>query len=85
MIQRGSGSDPTALYAAGSCTHTGAFEGKIGLLPHINTLSLSEKMYYEEDAPRSARSVGYGSPRDDRFYTPRTVARSNSNSNSEEW
>uniref|UniRef100_A0A7S3HME0 Uncharacterized protein n=1 Tax=Spumella elongata TaxID=89044 RepID=A0A7S3HME0_9STRA len=42
-------------------------------------------MYYEEDAPRSARSVGYGSPRDDRFYTPRTVARSNSNSNSEEW
>ena len=42
-------------------------------------------MYYEDDAPRSARSVGYGSPRDDRFYTPRTVARSNSNSNSEEW
>ena len=42
-------------------------------------------MYYEEDTPRSARSVGYGSPRDDRFYTPRTVARSNSNSNSEEW
>jgi len=31
------------------------------------------------------RSVGHGSPRDDRFYTPRTVARSNSNSNSEEW
>eukprot|EP00428_Durinskia_dybowskii_P067054 CAMPEP_0170370428 /NCGR_PEP_ID=MMETSP0117_2-20130122/8506_1 /TAXON_ID=400756 /ORGANISM="Durinskia baltica, Strain CSIRO CS-38" /LENGTH=282 /DNA_ID=CAMNT_0010625203 /DNA_START=133 /DNA_END=981 /DNA_ORIENTATION=+ len=39
----------------------------------------------DEDTPRSARSVGYGSPRDDRFYTPRTVARSNSNSNSEEW
>ena len=39
----------------------------------------------DEDTPRSARSIGYGSPRDDRFYTPRTVARSNSNSNSEEW
>lgn len=39
----------------------------------------------DEDTPRSARSVGYGSPRDDRFFTPRTVARSNSNSNSEEW
>lgn len=32
------------------------------------------------------RSQGYSSsPRDDRFYTPRTIARSNSNSNSEEW
>lgn len=39
----------------------------------------------DEDTPRSARSIGYGSPRDDRFFTPRTVARSNSNSNSEEW
>jgi hypothetical protein len=37
----------------------------------------------DEDTPRSARSIGYGSPRDDRFFTPRTVARSNSNSNSE--
>lgn len=39
----------------------------------------------DEETPRSARSIGYASPRDDRFYTPRTVARSNSNSNSEEW
>lgn len=33
-----------------------------------------------EDTPRS-----YTSPRDDRFYTPRTIARSNSASNSDEW
>jgi hypothetical protein len=38
----------------------------------------------DEETPRSGRSIGY-SPRDDRFFTPRTVARSNSNSNSEEW
>jgi hypothetical protein len=36
----------------------------------------------DEDTPRS---VGFGSPRDDRFYTPRTIARTNSNSNSDEW
>lgn len=34
----------------------------------------------EEDTPRS-----YTSPRDDRFFTPRTIARSNSASNSDEW
>eukprot|EP01038_Epipyxis_sp_PR26KG_P008569 gene8569-11579_t len=34
----------------------------------------------EEDTPRS---VGYGSPRDERFYTPRTFLRSNSSS--DEW
>ena len=37
------------------------------------------------DTPRSSRSLGYGSPRDERFYTPRTVARENSASNSDEW
>jgi hypothetical protein len=36
----------------------------------------------EDDTPRS---IGYGSPRDDRFYTPRAFIRSNSNSNSDEW
>jgi hypothetical protein len=34
----------------------------------------------DEDTPRS-----YTSPRDDRFFTPRTIARSNSASNSDEW
>jgi hypothetical protein len=34
----------------------------------------------DDDTPRS-----YTSPRDDRFYTPRTIARSNSASNSDEW
>ena len=34
----------------------------------------------EEDTPRS-----YTSPRDDRFFTPRTIARSGSQSNSDEW
>lgn len=33
-----------------------------------------------DDTPRSLTS-----PRDDRFYTPRTIARSNSTSNSDEW
>lgn len=33
-----------------------------------------------DDTPRS-----YASPRDDRFFTPRTIARSNSASNSDEW
>lgn len=33
-----------------------------------------------DDTPRSLTS-----PRDDRFYTPRTIARSNSASNSDEW
>lgn len=34
----------------------------------------------DDDTPRS-----YASPRDDRFFTPRTIARSNSASNSDEW
>jgi hypothetical protein len=34
----------------------------------------------DDDTPRS-----YTSPRDDRFFTPRTIARSNSASNSDEW
>ncbi|KAJ1403182.1 ankyrin repeat-containing domain protein [Ochromonadaceae sp. CCMP2298] len=37
----------------------------------------------DADTPRS---LGYGSPRDDRFFTPRAhVGRSNSSTNSEEW
>ena len=35
----------------------------------------------ESDTPRS---IGYGSPRDDRFFTPRSIGRENS-SNSDEW
>lgn len=35
----------------------------------------------ENDTPRS---MGYGSPRDDRFFTPRSIGRENS-SNSDEW
>lgn len=47
-----------------------------------------------EDTPRSTRSNlsqtsatprSQTSPRDDRFFTPRTIARSNSASNSDEW
>mmetsp|Transcript_17158 Transcript_17158/g.38603 ORF Transcript_17158/g.38603 Transcript_17158/m.38603 type:complete len:299 (+) Transcript_17158:87-983(+) len=41
-----------------------------------------------ETLSSTPRSVGCGSPRDDRFFTPRTVARSNSinsTSNSDEW
>lgn len=49
----------------------------------ISFLLLAGKMEYKgtsDDTPRSLTS-----PRDDRFYTPRTIARSNSTSNSDEW
>lgn len=39
----------------------------------------------DQVSPRDTpRSIGYGSPRDERFYTPRSVMRGNS-SNSDEW
>ncbi|RYH20322.1 ankyrin repeat domain-containing protein [archaeon] len=49
----------------------------------FNQIVRSQKLKMDEDTPRS-----YTSPRDDRFFTPRTIARSNStstNGNSEDW
>ena len=79
----------THLQQLHNCASDSAAEGKLsylncGLASSWCFFTVFHKML-DEDTPRSARSGGYGSPRDDRFFTPRTVARSNSNSNSEEW
>lgn len=58
----------------------------VHVLVHIfNSMLESARSQDARDTPRSARSHGYGSPRDERFFTPRTVARENSASNSDEW